>query len=291
MWLRNIVRPKLLGWIVIAYAGFSLMNLGPLSFLVILRAGQPSAAWLIFLDKALLALLILGGIGLSLRKLWGRWFVISSLSTELIAIAIITLRYMENIVFSINQHASWHITGLITVIPALLILLAALVANAPQSEADTSRAVDEAGKARLLSMLYTVHLCLALLGAVLGGLYPLKDFGVVGIGTLEMLGMLLIIPLVMSLPVIAVFSLFGIGLSVKYKDKGLAILSTLALSCLMLFGVFVAGLKVPEYVLDTAVVLYIILSTAFSIRWFYVGRRRLRQEPRAHHPIDVNAIP
>jgi hypothetical protein len=106
MWLRNIVRPKLLGWIVIAYAGFSLMNLGPLSFLVILRAGQPSVAWLIFLDKALLALLILGGIGLSLRKLWGRWFVISSLSTELIAIAIITLRYMENIVFSMNQHAS-----------------------------------------------------------------------------------------------------------------------------------------------------------------------------------------
>jgi hypothetical protein len=178
---------------------------------------------------------------------------------------------MEEIVSSITQHTCLPMGGLI-IRPALLILLSALVVKVPQSKAATSSAVHGADKMRLLTMLYTVHLCLALLCAILAGLYLLKDVGVVSIGTLEMLAMLLAIPLVFSLPVIAVFSLFGIGLSVKYKDKRLATLSVLAVLCLILFGVFVMGFKVPEYVLDFAVVLYIILSIAFSIRWFYVGR-------------------
>jgi len=117
---------------------------------------------------------------------------------------------------------------------------------------------------------------------MLGGIYLIEYSG-----TKEMLAMMLGIPLVMSLPVIAIFSLFGIGLSVKYKDMSLATLSALAIFCLMLFGGGLMGFKVPEYVLDFAVLLYIILSFAFSIGWFYVQRPRLRQQMSVHNPKDI----
>jgi hypothetical protein len=178
------------------------------------------------------------------------------------------------------------VTGLVNVIFALLILLSTVVVKVLPSEPAASGAVDGAKKMSLLSMLYTVHLCFALLCAMLSGIYLLKYSG-----TTEMLAMMLGISLVFSLPVMAVFSLFGIGLSVKYKDKRLATLSVLAVLCLMLFGVFVAGFKVPKYALDFAVLLYIISSFAFSIRWFYVERPRLRQQMSAHNPKDINPLP
>jgi hypothetical protein len=261
------------------------MSTGPLSFLVSLLAGQRAVGWLIFLDKALLALLLLGGIGISLQESWGRWLVVSSLSIGLIIIVTTALRYIENIVSKITQHAYLAMTDLSIVVPALLILLSAFFVKVPQSEAATSNAVDGAKKIRLLSMLYTVHLCFALPCAMLGGIYLLEYSG-----TKEMLAMMLGIPLVMSLPVLAFFSLLGIGLSVMYEDMSLATLSVLAVLCLMLF-VFLGGRKVPEYVLDFAVVLYIILSIAFSIRWFYAVRPRLRQQMRANNPKDINPLP
>jgi hypothetical protein len=138
---------------------------------------------------------------------------------------------------------------------------------------------------RLFGMVYTVHLCSALLCAMLCGIY-LLDYS----GTKEMLAMMLGIPLVMSLPVIAIFSLLGIALSVMYEDMSLATLSVLAVLCLMLF-VFLGGRKVPEYVLDFAVVLYIILSIAFSIRWFFAERPRLRRQMSANNQEDINPLP
>jgi len=285
MWLSRITKPRPLCGVVIAYALVSLISMGPVGFPVSILGIK--VGWLVFLDKALLALLLLGGIGLTLRQAWGRWLVISSAAAALIVLAITPFGNIPQTVWAISLHAELLIkSGLINIIPALLILLWAVVVKVPPSEPATSQAVPGATKIRPLSLLYTVYLCIALLYGILHGLALIEDVGIVSSVTLNMLRLLLGITFFLSLPLMAIFSIICVGLSYKYDDWGLATLSAFTFFSLM-YSLGLEGLGFWDFSVDFAIVLYILLSLVFSIQWFFFERKRLLREISSLNPIDI----
>lgn len=274
--IQKILKSKPLGSIVIIYAGITLGTyLGPLSWLAsVLKGG-----WFVFLDKALLASLLIGGIGLTLQKAWGKWLVISASGISLTIVVIFIVPLIEEIEPIITQTPYMVLLGLISTIFTLFILLAAVVVKIQPAELAISREIPDviSEKRKLLKIAYTVHFYFALIPAGFLGVYLLDVSGIINYGTLEMLGMLFGIPFVLILPAMAVFSIiFGIiFLSRKYRDWRLVSLSLLIVLFIVLFALFVLKSRLAlEYGLEFVMVLYIILSLFFSIRWFLSARQR-----------------
>jgi hypothetical protein len=268
-----VIDRKLLGWIVIAYAVLTSGTV--LELLRVLPWRQFRLD--ITSNGVLWAYLLLGGIGLVLHRPWSKWLVMFASGGSLAAVAIrlAVLRHVE----SVAAHTRFLVWTVISGLPFLLFLLAAITLKTPRAEPATASAVRQpdpvATRKRWRSdIAYASHISIVLMASIM---YFVELLGKARIidssayqGWLTFVGISFAVPIAIAMVVAVALGI--VSLFIRPKDWRLPFLSGLIVLFVAVF-IWEEQRPAPEVWVHYVAVAYIAVAALLVVRWYLFARR------------------
>ncbi len=270
-----MIKPKLLGWVVIAYGAF---NSGALLDLLRVFVVQDFESGLsIVLGNVIWASFLLGGIALVLHKRWSKWLVLFSAAVSLIVmvatVAPIVAKGLDNTLIP-----ALIATG-VGVIPVLLIFSGALLVKIVPADlaAENTRAQVAPTASAKRTKIDIAHACFLWIALVVFVFLAIEIVGkkmmTVSDVTAAGIGFFILIPLSFAA---MTAGLVGIIFSlVIWRDWRLHVLSALTIFLPFMFLAYDDSKLIGGRTLIGVAALYVIASILFTTRWFAFVRKRL----------------
>lgn len=270
-----MIKPKLLGWAVIAYAAFNSGTLLDLIRLFVVQKFENGFA--IFLGSVIWVSFLLGGIALVFHRRWSKWLVLFAAAGSLIAM----VATLVPIAVKGLDHAlipALTATG-VGLIPVLFILFAALFVKIVPTDLAAENTTGRVGSTTLATrtkfdIAYACFLWIALVVLVFLSIETIgKRIMTVTDVTAAGIGFFILIPLSFASMTAA---LVGIIFSfIMWRDWRLPVLSALAVFVPFAYLAYDDWNLIGGRTVIGVAAVYVIASIFLGIRWFVFVRKRL----------------